>query len=91
MQKYHFEKLIASGSLGRVYLAKDKKTGIDYAVKQIMLNTIKDRKTFENEINILSMLDHPNVIKLYEIWLYPDKVFLVIEHCEGGELFDYIL
>ena len=31
------------------------------------------------------------MIKLYEIWLQPDKCFLVIEYCEGGELFDYIL
>lgn len=91
MTRYHFEKLIASGAFGRVYLAKDKETKVDYAVKQIMLNNIRDRKAFENEINILSMLDHPNVIKLYEIWLLHDKVYLVIEHCKGGELFDYIL
>lgn len=43
------------------------------------------------EIEILVTLDHPNVIKLYEIWEYEDLCFLVMEYCEGGELFDYIL
>lgn len=35
--------------------------------------------------------DHPNIIKLYEIWEWQDVCFLVLEYCEGGELFHYII
>jgi len=37
------------------------------------------------------VLDHPNIIKLYEIWEWNEVCFLVIEYCEGGELFQYII
>lgn len=47
--------------------------------------------TFKNEINILRLLDHPNIIKLYEIWEWNEVCFLVIEYCAGGELFHYII
>ena len=37
------------------------------------------------------MLDHPNIIRLFEIWEWNNVCFLVLEYCEGGELFDFIL
>ena len=36
-------------------------------------------------------MDHPNIIKLYEIWEWNDVCFLVLEYCDGGELFQYII
>lgn len=44
-----------------------------------------------NEVKILQALDHPNIIKLYEIWEWNEVCFLVLEFCEGGELFHYII
>jgi len=52
---------------------------------------VKDYTTFINEINILRQLDHPNIIKLHEIWEWNEVCFLVLEYCSGGELFHYIL
>jgi len=48
---------------------------------------VKDFNTFINEVKILKALDHPNIIKLYEIWEWNEVCFLVLEYCEGGELF----
>ena len=42
------------------------------------------------EVAALKTLDHPNIIKLYEVYEDKDCVYLVQEYCEGGELFDYI-
>jgi calcium-dependent protein kinase len=44
-----------------------------------------------NEIKILKMLDHPNIVKLYEIYEDPKNIYMVTEYLEGGELFDLIL
>lgn len=37
------------------------------------------------------MLDHPNIVKLYEIYQDPKNIYLITEYLEGGELFDLIL
>jgi serine/threonine protein kinase len=45
---------------------------------------------FINEVSALKLLDHPNIIKLYEVYEDENAVYLVQEYCDGGELFDYI-
>ena len=45
----------------------------------------------QNEVEILSQLDHPNVVKLIEIFDEDDCVYLVMELMEGGELFDRLV
>jgi len=74
-----------------VYLAEHRQTKQKFAVKAIQKKKLKDYTTFINEINILKVLDHPNIIKLHEIWEWNEVCFLVLEYCEGGELFNYIL
>jgi len=44
-----------------------------------------------NEIDILTQLDHPNVVKIYEIFDEGDYIYLVLELLAGGELFDRIV
>ena len=41
-----------------------------------------------NEIKILKQLDHPHIVKLYEIYQDTKNIYLVTEYLEGGELFD---
>ena len=63
-----------------------------YAIKTIDLYKIKSDQldSLRNEITIMKMLDHPNVIKLYETFEEESKLHLVLELCEGGDLFDFI-
>ena len=89
--KYHFIQKLSAGGFGVVYLAEERKTKQKYAVKAIQKNSVKDLQTFMNEVKILQGLDHPNIIKLYEIWDWMEVCFLVLEYCEGGELFKYII
>jgi len=51
----------------------------------------EQESSFQYEISILKKLDHPNIIKLYEIFEDERKYYLVTELCKGGELFDEIL
>lgn len=52
---------------------------------------ISNLEKFMLEINILTVIDHPNVIKLYEIFEDSRYFYLIMEECVGGELFDRIL
>ena len=52
---------------------------------------ISDVKRFKTEIEILRNLDHPHIIKLFETYEDERKIYLVMELCEGGELFDNIM
>jgi len=43
------------------------------------------------EIEILKNLDHPNILRLYEVFEDKKHIYLVTEFCDGGELFDEIV
>lgn len=50
----------------------------------------EDEQNMFGEMNILKNLDHPNIIKLYELFQDENQYYLVTEYCSGGELFDKI-
>ncbi|KAF3014269.1 hypothetical protein E8E14_011139 [Neopestalotiopsis sp. 37M] len=46
--------------------------------------------SIEREVAILKLIDHPNIMKLYDIWENRSEIYLVLEFVENGDLFDYI-
>lgn len=74
---YEFMKELGKGTYGNVFLAKNKKTGEEWAIKEILRSKIKWYDWFINEVNVMKILDHPNVIKLFEIYESKDAVYLV--------------
>ena len=46
---------------------------------------------FHSEIKALRSLHHPNIITLYDVYITNDKIYIVMELMEGGELFDYVV
>lgn len=63
------------------------------AIKILEKNKITDVNDVERvarEIHILKIVNHPNIIQLYEIIETPTRLFLIMEHCCNGELFSYI-
>jgi calcium-dependent protein kinase len=84
------EQPIGEGAFGVVYKGKEKTTGLVRAIKQIFNENITNYDGFMTEVSALKTLDHPNVVKLYEVYQDSKCVFLVLEYLDGGELFDYI-
>ena len=83
---YEIIKKIGEGGYGKIYKVKNKESGDIRAMKQIMKSKIPDIEKFQNEIKILSMVDHPNIVRLFEV-IEDDKYFnLLQELCTGGEL-----
>ena len=58
--------------------------------KENLLFQTRGRDALINEIMVLKKLDHPNIIKLYEVYETDNSVYLVLELIEGGELFEAI-
>jgi len=84
-------KKIGQGGYGYVVTASHKKTGQIRAIKQIGKAHVQNLERFRQEIAIMKMMDHPNVIKLYETYEDSRYIYLVMELCNGGELFDRII
>lgn len=87
---YEFDRIVGSGGYGTVYQAYNKISQEKRAIKIIKKKDVIDKKVFEHETRLLLTMDHPNIIKLYEVYETEDFIYLVTEFCEGGELFFHI-
>jgi len=85
------KKKLGEGSYGTVCKAKHKATQAVRAIKSISKAQMKNLDRFKQEIAIMKMMDHPNIIKLYETFEDHRNIYLVMELCTGGEMFDRII
>ncbi|KAL4508084.1 hypothetical protein ABPG72_021457 [Tetrahymena utriculariae] len=88
---YSTIKLMGKGNFARVYYARSKLTGGEFAVKAFEKDKFAqieiDRPALIKEISILRKMNHPGVIKMYEVYENETHIFLVNELLKGGELF----
>jgi len=87
----HDGHILGSGVASVVRLCEHKKTGVKYAVKCLDIGRVKNEqglRQIRDEIYIMCQLDHPNIVRLEEVYESQNKIYLVMENCEGGELFD---
>lgn len=82
---------LGEGSFAQVLKASHKETETQYAVKAINVSKIKDRNRFDAEVHIQQQLDHPHIVKIFEVFHNRTHIQLVMELCTGGELFDRIV
>jgi len=82
---------IGHGHYGIVRKCADKDTTEIFAVKTIKKNKVGRIDSLRREVQILQAVDHPNIIKLRDIYEDDKYLHLVMELCEGGELFDRII
>jgi len=87
----HDGPVLGSGISGLVRLCMHKKTKGKYAVKCLDLGLVESEEGLQQlreEIAIMCQLDHPNIVRLEEVYESKDEIYLVQELCVGGELFD---
>ena len=79
-----------SGCFAETYLSKKKGSNTLYATKKINLNVVAQEpflmRFVENEIMILKEIKHPNIVKLYDVKIRKDYIYLIMEYCNGGSL-----
>lgn len=87
-----FKKKLGAGAFGDVHLVEERSNGLERVIKTIN----KDRsqvpmEQIEAEIEVLKSLDHPNIIKIFEVFEDYHNMYIVMETCEGGELLERIV
>ncbi|MQL82629.1 hypothetical protein Taro_015109 [Colocasia esculenta] len=94
MRKYEVGRLLGQGNFAKVYQARSLETGQSVAIKVIdkekvlrvgMIDQIK------REISVMRLVRHPHVVRLYEVMASKAKIYFVMEHVKGGELFNLLL
>jgi len=104
-EDYDLRDLLGSGTCGEVRRAIHRRSGEERAVKIISISgraglgstgsnfVSSDKlKAIQAEAEILRSLDHPYIVKLYDVYVSPGKaIYLVMELVKGGEMFDRIV
>jgi len=85
---YHVEGDLGEGAFGTVRLARHKKSKETRAIKEI---PACKQASMEREIALMKLMDHLNVIRLYETFIDQKTLYLVMEICDGGELFETLV
>lgn len=94
-QGYSLGQELGRGEFGITYLCTDTKTGEKFGCKSISkkkLRTVVDIEDVRREVEIMKHLPkHPNIVTLKDTYEDDNAVHIVMELCEGGELFDRIV
>ena len=92
MENYRRKKVVGRGAYGTVFLCSKVEDQKEVIIKHIPVEgmTKNDRQATVNEIRVLSMLDHPNIIKYYDSFLQDHAMMIVMEFAPGGTLADLL-
>ena len=91
--KHNYKKIciLGKGAFGKVYKVKEIATDKIFAVKQISINNSElNYELVLKEINVLSNISHPNIVKYYKYYEESNKIYIIMEYLEGGTLKEFI-
>lgn len=86
---YEVVCLLGTGGMGEVYRARDQRLGRDVAVKMLLSSFVADPERlqrFEQEAKAVALLNHPNILQIYDTGIHEGMPFLVMELLEGETL-----
>ena len=92
--EFLLEQKLGEGNFGTVRLGTNRQTGEKVAIKILeksKMTKFDDKNRLEREINILSKIHQPNIVKLFCVIETDRQIFIIMEYIKGNELFQYIL
>ncbi|KAM5234751.1 serine/threonine-protein kinase Nek1 isoform 7-T8 [Hipposideros larvatus] len=92
MEKYVRLQKIGEGSFGKAILVKSTEDGKQYVIKEINISRMssKERKESRREVAVLANMKHPNIVQYKESFEENGALYIVMDYCEGGDLFKRI-
>ncbi|NWI04122.1 MELK kinase, partial [Tichodroma muraria] len=92
LKYYELHGTVGTGGFAKVKLARHRLTGEKVAIKIMdKLALQDDLPRVKLEIDAMKDLSHQHICRLYHVIETPKKIFMVLEYCPGGELFDHII
>ncbi|KAM8984331.1 maternal embryonic leucine zipper kinase isoform 2-T3 [Ara ararauna] len=92
LKYYELHETIGTGGFAKVKLGRHLLTGEKVAIKIMdKLALGDDLPRVKTEIDAMKNLNHQHICQLYHVIETSKKIFMVLEYCPGGELFDYII
>jgi len=91
---YTIGRILGTGGFSVVHLATRNKDNLQVAVKILSKSddvSVDEMNIVQNELNILDMLEHPNILELIDVFQSPESVYIVLELLPRGELFDLVV
>lgn len=88
--------VLGTGSTGDVRVVRRKKedgsVGKKFALKSVAKKAIDPTRlsNFKEEVDIMKEIDHPNIVKLHETYEDDDTLYMILDLCDGGELYDML-
>uniref|UniRef100_A0A8D0K5G9 non-specific serine/threonine protein kinase n=1 Tax=Sus scrofa TaxID=9823 RepID=A0A8D0K5G9_PIG len=92
MEKYVRVQKIGEGSFGKAILVKSIEDGRQYVIKEINISRMsnKEREESRREVAVLANMKHPNIVQYRESFEENGSLYIVMDYCEGGDLFKRI-
>ncbi|XP_032326652.1 serine/threonine-protein kinase Nek1 isoform X2 [Camelus ferus] len=89
MEKYVRVQKIGEGSFGKAILVKSTEDGRQYVIKEINISRMsnKEREESRREVAVLANMKHPNIVQYRESFEENGSLYIVMDYCEGGDLF----
>jgi len=84
---YEILEIIGKGGFGEVKKVRHKELDVIRALKVIKKSKYKtptEIKMIKNEIAVMKLVDHPNIVKLFEFFEDEDFFYIITEYCSGG-------
>jgi serine/threonine protein kinase len=89
---YELSKELGHGASGKVFKAKHKETGLDYACKVVERDArMNDAQSMSTEVEIMKRIRHQNIVAMYEIYQTPRCLWLILELVDGGDLRGFLM
>ncbi|XP_043333626.1 serine/threonine-protein kinase Nek5 isoform X2 [Cervus canadensis] len=88
MDQYDVIKAIGEGAFGKVYLAKRKSDSEHCVIKEINFEKmpIQEKEASKKEVILLAKMKHPNIVTFFSSFQENNRLFIVMEYCDGGDL-----
>ncbi|XP_045319412.1 serine/threonine-protein kinase Nek1 isoform X15 [Leopardus geoffroyi] len=92
MEKYIRLQKIGEGSFGKAILVKSTEDDRQYVIKEINISRMsnKEREESRREVAVLANMKHPNIVQYRESFEENGSLYIVMDYCEGGDLFKRI-
>ncbi|XP_072412983.1 uncharacterized protein [Chiloscyllium punctatum] len=91
LYQFNLHEVLGGGRFGSVHRCTEQSSGLQLAMKIIKVPSAREKESITNEVQVMNLLNHVNVIQLYDAFEARSEMVLIMEYVEGGELFERIV